>query len=479
MSTARCALVVVAAALAAGAGLSGGAASAAPVGSASPPHTLAHNARLYTPPPDKGARRQMTDLIKDHDFADAALIETMISTPQAVWFTGGTPAEVQIAVHSTVTRAAATGTVPVLVAYDVPFRDCAQYSAGGAADTAAYDAWIDAFAAGLGDHNVAVLLEPDSLGVIPYNTDINGNHEWCQPDLTGTGLTPQQANQARYDQLNHAVDALEAHPNVSVYLDGTHSAWLGVGDIADRLVRAGVQRSQGFFLNVSNYQFAPNSVQYGTWISDCITYATAVHSGDFAGCPNQYWNGGPDGTAIAQLLGAWTGVALRPYGVWSDSAGVADLNTSGINARFAGMLGNTAPTTRFVVDTSRNGQGPNDMSAYAAAPYNQPSQVVSALQGGNWCNPPGAGLGLRPTTDTGTPLLDAYLWVKIPGESDGSCDIAGGARAWDYAAYNPWGLTGDAQRHFDPLWGMVDPAAGEWFPQQALQLAQNASPPLR
>jgi hypothetical protein len=30
----------------------------------------------------------------------------------------------------------------------------------------------------------------------------------------------------------------------------------------------------------------------------------------------------------------------------------------------------------------------------------------------------------------------------------------------------------------DPLWGMVDPAAGAWFPQQALELARNATPPL-
>jgi hypothetical protein len=33
------------------------------------------------------------------------------------------------------------------------------------------------------------------------------------------------------------------------------------------------------------------------------------------------------------------------------------------------------------------------------------------------------------------------------------------------------GLTGDAQNHFDPLWGMVDPGPGEWFPAQALKLA--------
>jgi endoglucanase len=65
-----------------------------------------------------------------------------------------------------------------------------------------------------------------------------------------------------------------------------------------------------------------------------------------------------------------------------------------------------------------------------------------------------------------------------PGESDGSCDITGGARAWDFTAYNPWGLAPDAQTRFDPLWGMVDPAAGAWFAQQALQLAQNATPPL-
>ena len=76
-------------------------------------------------------------------------------------------------------------------------------------------------------------------------------------------------------------------------------------------------------------------------------------------------------------------------------------------------------------------------------------------------------------------LLDAYLWIKVPGESDGSCDIAGGARAWDFAAYNPWGLAAAAQNHFDPLWGMIDPGGrAPGSPQQALELAQKATPPL-
>jgi endoglucanase len=50
--------------------------------------------------------------------------------------------------------------------------------------------------------------------------------------------------------------------------------------------------------------------------------------------------------------------------------------------------------------------------------------------------------------------------VKVPGESDGSCNR---------------GIAGST---IDPEWGMVDPPAGAWFPQQALQLAQLASPPL-
>jgi hypothetical protein len=47
------------------------------------------------------------------------------------------------------------------------------------------------------------------------------------------------------------------------------------------------------------------------------------------------------------------------------------------------------------------------------------------------------------------------------------------------ARHSPgWPTTASAQSLFDPLWGTDDPAAGDWFGQQALQLAQLASPPL-
>jgi len=52
--------------------------------------------------------------------------------------------------------------------------------------------------------------------------------------------------------------------------------------------------------------------------------------------------------------------------------------------------------------------------------------------------------------------------VKVPGESDGECTRGLG----------PAGAT------IDPEWGVVDPAAGQWFPEMALDLAQNANPPL-
>ena len=391
---------------------------------------------LYVPKPNPDARAQITALHQSGAHADAELIEGMVETPQAVWFTKGTPDDVRTAVDATVRRA--KGTVPVLVAYNIPFRDCAQFSAGGATNTTDYLAWIDAFAAGIGDAEAIVILEPDGLGIIPHYVTVEGAVEWCQP----AEADPATAAADRFFQLNEALDRLNEQPNVRVYLDGTHSAWLNVGDNASRLIRAGVARAAGFYLNASNYQYSPNLVQYGTWISKCITMLGA--RGAPGDCANQYWNGGPLPAKIAVLLGEWTGVALSNYGVWSDTSDTPNLNTSGINLRY----GSTVGSTHFVIDTSRNSQGP--WAPPTAPPYPDAQ---------DWCNPPGRGTGLSPTLDTGTPLVDAYLWIKIPGESDGECTRG-------------LGPTGTV----DPEWGRVDPAAGQWFPEMALQLARNAIP---
>ena len=448
-------LVATAAAAALGIGLTGTAAASSANQTA--PHTLPQNAKLYTPPPDKGAVAQVVDLLKHHDVDDARLIAQMALTPQAVWFTSGTPQQVQQAVHKTVKRAAAKHRVPVLVAYNVPGRDCSQYSSGGAGSDPAYQAWIDGFTKGLGDERAIIIVEPDGLANLPSD---------CPGAYPGQDVAALTAG--RIADIKYAGASFENNDkNSLVYLDAGHSAWHSVGDISKRLEQAGVSSLQGFSLNTSNYQYTPNLDFYGTWISDCLAYTEKVTPGDYGSCGDMYWNGGPANN--------WTGVAMSPYGVWSETASDPTLNTAGVTSRYALILGSTTPSAHFVVDTSRNGKGPNSMSAYAGAPYNQPANVVSALAGGNWCNPPGAGLGTRPTTNTGVPLVDAYLWVKTPGQSDGQCNIAGGARAWDYSQYNPWNWDSTQQQNNDPLWGIADPAAGAWFPQQALQLAQLGS----
>jgi Cellobiohydrolase A (1,4-beta-cellobiosidase A) len=405
---------------------------------------------FYVPKADTGATQQIVSLIRHHNFKDAALLQKMVSKGHAVWFSGGTPSEVRKAVKKTMPvkktmrQARAKHAVPVLVAYNLPYRDCGQYSKGGALNTAAYKAWIDGFAAGIGSSDAVVILEPDGLGLIPnYVSELDGSQN-CK--ISGPEATPA----ARFEQLNYAVDVLTALPNTAVYLDATHSGWQNVSETAFRLLKVDVEQTDGFFLNVSNYQYTSNEVMYGTWVSSCIAKATSSPSwtGDpvgplgsgFPNCPNQYWNGGPPSYN--------NGVALSPYGEWSDTATEWDLNTSNITLSYAAY---PAATTHFVIDTGRNGLGPWDYrSKYATAAIAQ-----------DWCNPPGRGLGIAPTTNTGNALVDAYLWVKVPGESDGSCNrsVAGSTT--------------------DPEWGgIVDPAAGAWFPQQALQLAQLANPAL-
>jgi len=403
---------------------------------------LSPDTRFFVPPPSDGAPQQILALLKSGDGKDAALIGEMEATPRAVWFTSGTPAQVQQQVRRTMAEAAAERAVPVLVAYDIPGRDCAQYSAGGALSQAAYQAWISGFAQGIGKGQADVILEPDALGNLPSD---------CGLPASSYPFTDAE----RIAELQYAVGALEQDPGAHVYLDGTHSAWQSVGTITQRLLEAHVQDAQGFFLNVSNYQPTAELLDYGTWISDCIAMVTDSSNpyyGNPAGCGSQYY------PATESDFSTWT------------------LTTQW----YAQNIGNAVAATHFVVDTSRNGDGPDSMQQYAGAPYDQPASVVSTLAAGNWCNPPGSGLGLRPTARTGVPLLDAYLWVKTPGQSDGQCDSAGGARAWNYTDYSQpgWPTTASAQSLFDPLWGTDDPAAGDWFPQEALQLAQLASPPL-
>ena len=402
-------------------GAVGPAAAADPLGPAS----------FYVPKPNHGAIQQIAALTAAGKAADADLIRSIIDTPQASWFTKGTPESVERDVRAVVKRAEGKKTVPVLVAYNIPFRDCAQFSAGGATSPQEYDAWIEGFARGIGSARAVVIVEPDGLGIIPWYNPFadrdtwvtNPNYEWCQP----ADADPATAASDRFAMLHHAVDVLKAHSNTRVYLDGTHSAWLGAGDAAYRLIQAGVADADGFFLNVSNYRPDAHLEKYGTWISKCIAFASNPASwglGHSEWCASQYFPANPNDFSTWGLTDQWYADNVESQ-TWWYSEDVLK---------------------HFVVDTSRNGQGP-----WTPPAYPDPQ---------DWCNPPGRGLGVRPTADTGNALIDAFLWIKIPGESDGECTRGLGA----------------AGTTVDPEWGVVDPAAGQWFPEMALDLAQHATP---
>jgi endoglucanase len=282
---------------------------------------------------DKGgnARRQV-DAWKGDRPADAAAIERIAVEPHAEWFGDWNP-DVASAVDQRVSAIADADAVPLMVVYNIPFRDCGQYSAGGAKDPSGYRTWIRQVALGIKNRKVVVVLEPDGLGLLTK----------C--------LSPAD-QQARLDLLNDAVRVLAANAGTRIYLDAGNARWIPAAEMATRLVNAGLAGADGFSLNVSNYIATEETIAYGKEVS--------AHAGG----------------------------------------------------------------KHFIVDTSRNGNGPIDASA--------------------WCNPAGRALGHVPTVATGEPLVDAFLWVKPPGESDGTCN--GG------------------------------PRAGEWWPDYALGLAKRAAP---
>jgi len=117
--------------------------------------------RFYVPTPNRDAVRQVIRLKRHGRHADAARISAMIQTPTGVWVETGSTKGTERQVRRVTRHAAAKRTVPLLVLYNIPFRDCAQYSAGGATSVAEYKAWVDAVARGIGKRHAANALEPD------------------------------------------------------------------------------------------------------------------------------------------------------------------------------------------------------------------------------------------------------------------------------------------------------------------------------
>ncbi|MEU6840293.1 glycoside hydrolase family 6 protein [Streptomyces sp. NPDC046716] len=335
------------------------------------------------------------------------------------------------------------------VVYDLPGRDCSALASNGElplteAGLERYEKeYIDPIADALADPKYADLrittvIEPDGLPNLVTN-------------LSDPECAQAKASGLQVKAVQYALDKLHALPNVYTYLDAAHSGWLGWDDnlkgVVDlytetaRGTKAGLDSVDGVVTNVSNY-----------------TPTTEPHLDD------------PDLTVGGQALKSAKFYEWNPN---FDEADYADaLRTSFAAAGWSDGLG-------VLVDTSRNGWGgadrPGGASGDTADAYVTSGRVDRRTDRGNWCNQQGAGLGARPQgAPADAPGVDAYLWVKPPGESDGSgedIDNGEGKRPdpnCDPDFTTPKGVKTGA---------LPDaPLAGHWFDAQFAMLVKNAYP---
>ncbi len=341
-----------------------------------------------------------------------------------------------------------------IVVYDLPGRDCAALASSGelpltAAGLARYKSdYIDPITEVFrdpkyADIRITTVIEPDGLPNLVTNL---GDPE-CQA---------AQQSGIQVEAVRYALNRLHAVPNVYTYLDFAHSGWLGWDDNLARTTQlytdvakgttAGLASVDGLITNVSNY--TPIAEPY---LADPLKQVGGqpVKSGRY-----YEWNGNFDESDFTAAIHK----ALVAQG-WPASTGM-------------------------LVDTSRNGWGGADRpgkesTSTALDTYVSESKVDRRAHRGLWCNTSGAGLGAPPqASPQGYPdsHIDAFVWVKPPGESDGAskdipndegkrqdpmCDPA-------YSVPNAGGAKTGA---------LPDaPLAGHWFDKQFEMLVKNAYP---
>lgn len=143
------------------------------------------------------------------------------------------------------------GSVPAISTYRFLHKRCGRYDGGGAADAKRYRRWIDAFAAGIGNHAVVLFHEIDAT--------ITAH---C---LSGAALGRRAA------LMRYGVRKLASLPHAVVYIDagaadGPYSA-RGVAHLLDRF---GIRWAQGFFLNATHYNWTSSEIRFGTRVSRLV-----------------------------------------------------------------------------------------------------------------------------------------------------------------------------------------------------------------
>ncbi|MGK5681968.1 glycoside hydrolase family 6 protein [Actinoplanes sp. URMC 104] len=340
------------------------------------------------------------------------------------------------------------------VIYNLPGRDCAALASNGELgpnDLPRYKSeYIDPIAAIQADAKyrslrIINIVEIDSLPNLVTNTS-------GQAGGTATCDT-MKANGGYVQGIGYALNKLGALANTYNYVDAAHHGWIGwdsnFGPTADIMLQAA--QASGSVNNVTG--FITNTANYSALREPFIQPTTTVGGQSIRQSKWLDWNQYSDELTFAQ--------AFRQK-----------LVSVGFNSNI-GML----------IDTSRNGWGGSARPTAASTSTNidtyvNESRIDRRIHAGNWCNQAGAGLGERPTAAPASGI-DAYVWVKPPGESDGSSTLIPNDEGKGFDRMCDPTYTGNA-RNGNSLSGALPgaPISGAWFSAQFRELMANAYPPL-
>ncbi|MEU2280447.1 glycoside hydrolase family 6 protein [Streptomyces sp. NPDC013178] len=342
-----------------------------------------------------------------------------------------------------------------LVIYNLPGRDCAALASNGELGPTEIDKYktqyIDPIAAILGDSKYAGLrivttIEIDSLPNLVTNTG-------SRPTATAQ-CDVMKANGNYVKGVGYALNKLGDVANVYNYIDAGHHGWIGWDDNfgASATVMKEAATAEGATVN-DVHGFIANTANYSALKENNFTINDSVAGKSVRESKWVDWNRYVDELSFAQ--------AFRNQ-----------LVSVGFNSGI-GML----------IDTSRNGWGGTARPAGPGATTNVDTYVNGGrydrrIHIGNWCNQSGAGLGERPQAAPAAGI-DAYVWMKPPGESDGSSSAIPNDEGKGFDRMCDPTYTGNA-RNGNNLSGALPnaPLSGHWFSAQFQQLMQNAYPPL-
>ncbi|WP_306204469.1 glycoside hydrolase family 6 protein [Actinoplanes sp. RD1] len=340
------------------------------------------------------------------------------------------------------------------VIYNLPGRDCAALASNGELgpnDLPRYKSeYIDPIAAIQADPKYASLriiniIEIDSLPNLVTNTSGQAG---------GTAMCDtMKANGGYVQGVGYALNKLGALGNTYNYVDAAHHGWIGWDSnflpTANILLQAA--QASGSVNNV--HGFIVNTANYSALREPYVQPTTTVNGVSVRQSKWVDWNQYTDELTFAQAFRN----QLVSVGFNSGIGMLIDTSRNG----WGGSARPTGPSTATDVDTFVN-----------------QSRIDRRIHAGNWCNQSGAGLGERPQANPASGI-DAYVWVKPPGESDGSSTLIPNDEGKGFDRMCDPTYTGNARNGNNPSGALPNaPISGAWFSAQFQQLMANAYPPL-